>query len=132
MIRIIAGSLFPVENNNVILDRINPELEKFINHPFKNGSLKYDIQNKLGKAVIKEIGNIIEFRNKLIDELPREMEENFADVNKQLLELLNSEIELECNPVSLCKLLDEDCSGFNFSILDKYIADDRIQSHINN
>lgn len=125
MIKIVAGSLFQVENNTIILDRMNSELEKFINYSFRNTGLKYDIQNKLGKAVIKEIESINEFRIKLIEELQKENKDNSAEVNRRLFELLNSEIELECNPVSLSKLLDEDCSGFNFNILDKFISDDR-------
>lgn len=125
MIKVIAGSLFQTENNTIILDRMNSELERFINYSFKNTGLKYDIQNKLGKAVTKEIVSINEFRIKLIEESQKENKDNSAEVNRQLLELLNSEIELECNPVSLSKLLDENCSGFNFNILDKYIEDDR-------
>lgn len=125
MIKVIAGSLFLVENNAIILDRMNTELDKFINYPFINAGLKYDIQNKLGKAVIKEIESINEFRIKLVEELGRGNKDNSDEVNRQLIELLNSEIELECSRVSLSKLLDEDCSGFNFNILDKFIADDR-------
>lgn len=126
MIRIIGASLFAVENNNIILDKINPELEKFLNHPFSNGSLKYDVQNKLSKAVIKEAVNINEFRNKLTEEFPLNTEGNIAIVNSRLFELLNSEIELECSPVSLTKLISEDCSEFNFSLLDRFIVDDRV------
>jgi hypothetical protein len=125
MIKVIAGSLFFVENNTIILDRMNTELEKFINYPFVNAGLKYDIQNKLGKAVIKEIESINEFRIKLVGELGKEKNDNSDEVNRQLIELLNSEIELECGRVSLSKLLDENCSGFNFNILDKFIVDDR-------
>lgn len=126
MIKVIAGSLFHAENNSIVIDRVNVELEKFINHSFKNGGVKYDVQNKLGKAVIKEIAQVNEFRTKLMEELQDEKEGGTAEVNKKLFELLNSEIELECNPVSLSKLLEEDCSGFNFNILDKFILDDRV------
>jgi hypothetical protein len=123
MIKIIAGSLFRVENSAIILDRVNEELEKFINYPFRDGSLKYDVQNKLGKAVIKEIAGINEFRIKLSEELHVGTESD--EISKRLFDLLGSEIELECSPVSLSKLLSEDCSGFNFNVLDRFIADDR-------
>lgn len=126
MIKIMANCLFAVENNNLILNKLNPELEKFINHPYKNGSLKYDIQNKLGKSIVKEAINIEEFRQKLFSDNRQSSPENSDKINKQIYDLLNSEIELEAAPISLAKLANEDCSSFNFGALDKFIVDDRI------
>ncbi len=125
MIKIIANVLFAIENNNLLLNKLNQDLEKFINHPYKNGSLKYDIQNKLGKAVLKEVANIGEFRQKLLSEYPQEVQENREIVSNQIYDLLNSEIEIDAVPVSLAKMIDEDCSSFNFAFLDKFIIDDR-------
>jgi len=126
MIIIVANTLFALENNNLILNKLNPDLEKFINYSYKNGSLKYDIQNKLGKAIIKEMLNIDEFRQKLISENPRHTQDNCEMVNKQIHDLLNSEIEIDAAPISLSKLIDDDCSSFNFAVLDKFIIDDRV------
>lgn len=126
MIKLIANSLFALENNNLILNKLNPELERFLNHPYKNGALKYDIQNKLGKAVVKEITNIDEFRQKLIADNPADIPGNSEKINKQIYDLLNSEITLDAPPVSLLRLIDEDCSSFNFGMLDKFIMDDRL------
>jgi len=125
MIKIIAGYLFALENGTIILNKINPEIEKFINYPYKNGGLKYDIQNKIGKAVLREIESIINFRNTVVSEKSSSNENEENDSGKKLIELLNSEIELECSPVSLRKLSDENCSGLQFNILDKFILDDR-------
>ena len=122
MIKIRAGFLLAAEGNTIILDKLNEELDKFINHPYKNVLLKYDIQNRLGKAVMKEIMNIAEFRNRLIAESEGE---NADNANKEIMELLNSEITLDAGPVPLSKLEGEDCSGFNLNLLDKFIADDR-------
>lgn len=126
MIRIKAKELFAVEENKLIIDKINPEIEIFINHPYKNGSLKYDIQNKLGKSIINELNGIGEFRDRLVKEYSYDTEKNQEEMNRQLIDLLNSEITIEASPVSLSLLIKEECSGFNMALLDKFITDDRI------
>jgi hypothetical protein len=126
MIRIKAKELFAIEENKLIIDKINPEIEKFINHPYKNGSLKYDIQNKLGKSIINELAGIGEFRDRLFREHSSETETSKEEISRQLIDLLNSEITIEALPVSLSLLIKEECSGFDMALLDKFIADDRI------
>jgi len=127
MIKITARELFAVEGNNLIIDKINPAVEKFLNHPYRNGALKYDIQNKLGRMIYNEIISIIEFRNKLIEENPPDIAGNAEIINNKLGELLNSEITINARPVSLERLINEECSGFDFKLLDPFICDDRIK-----
>lgn len=125
MIKIYANSLFALENNNLILNKLNPELENFLNHPYKNGALKYDVQNKLRKAILKEVINIEEFRQKLVSDNPPDIPANNELINKQIYDILNSEIVIDVLPIGLSRLIEEDCSRFNFEFLDSYINDDR-------
>jgi hypothetical protein len=127
MIKIKARELFAVEGNNLIIDKINPAIEKFLNHPFRSGVLKYDIQNKLGRRIYNEIIGIAEFRSKLIEENPPEIAGNIEIINIKLGELLNSEISINARPVSLEGLIKEDCSEFDFQLLDPFICGDRIK-----
>ncbi|MBI1936651.1 MAG: hypothetical protein HYS25_00860 [Ignavibacteriales bacterium] len=48
------------------------------------------------------------------------------EFNKRLIELLNLEIELECNPIKLSKLDKEKClpAEIDFGVLDDFITDD--------
>lgn len=124
MIRVKTVRLFSIEGNSIIIDRMNESLEKFLAFPYKNVVLKYDIQNKIGKAVAGEINSIAEFRNKLIEECGGG-EDGAADANRRLVELLNRETELNVSPVPLSLLANEECSGFDFNYLDGFIKDDR-------
>ncbi|NJD23349.1 MAG: hypothetical protein FIA82_11890 [Melioribacter sp.] len=52
--------------------------------------------------------------------------DKMEEFQKQLDELLNMEIELECYPIKLSKLEAEaDCSQLNFGALEDFIDDDR-------
>ncbi len=124
MIKIKTIKLFAAEGKSIIIDRINNELERFLSAPYKNTGLKYDIQNRIGKAAAAEIDSIIEFRNKLIEENGCG-ETGLAEANKRIMELLNRETELNVNPVPLSRLLKEDCSGLDFNYLDDFVIDDR-------
>jgi Glu-tRNA(Gln) amidotransferase subunit E-like FAD-binding protein len=53
--------------------------------------------------------------------------EKLPEINKQIAELVNSEIELNVNKISLRKLAEEDCSEFNFNILEPFIEEDTEQ-----
>lgn len=51
--------------------------------------------------------------------------DNMEKYQKQLDEILNKEIELECYPIKLSKLENEDCTDLNFVALESFIDDDR-------
>ena len=124
MIKVKAIKLFAADGKSIIIDRMNNELEKFLSAQYKNTGLKYDIQNRIGKAAAAEIESITGFRNKLIEENGIG-EEGLAEANKRIMELLNRETELNANPVPLSSLLNEDCSELDFNYLDDFILDDR-------
>ena len=123
MIKVKGIILFARSGEEVLIDMVNPELAKFLNHPYKDVKLKYQIQNKIGLAIEKEIASIHEFYNKAKSEYPQDKPENVDKVNKDLLELLNSEVEIDVRPVKLSSLLKEDCGSLNFAVLDKFIEE---------
>lgn len=143
---------------NKEMNGVNPDLINLMTFEAKNAGLRYDIQTKLAKAVIKEYKNLQEAREALCRSLAVEKEvtidgevvktpfiieekegvktitqtydipiENEDEFNRQLMELLQNEVELHCYPISLRKLdLEPDTSKLNFAALESFIVDDRV------
>ncbi|MFA5803702.1 MAG: hypothetical protein WC879_03570 [Melioribacteraceae bacterium] len=76
------------------------------------------------ESLIKMIdGN--EVKGKKVLENSYDLGDKMEEFQKQLNELLNMEIELECYPIKLSKLDAEDCTDLNFAALGSFIDDDR-------
>jgi len=135
MIKIKAAQLIHIENGQVILDRLNLEISKFLDHPWNDPLLKFDIQTILGGKIIQKINDILHFRMELIKQYPEPVApkagaakgKNAKIIEEKLIDLLNSEIEIEANPVRISRLVNESCPDLNFFYLKPFLEDDRCQ-----
>jgi len=124
MIKIKPITVIKAENKKVFVDQMRNELVALANYQFKSAIVSHKVNNHIIKPIVNEINNILETREKLIKEFPQDKPENVESVNAKIIELLNTEIEFDVKPVKLSLLENEDCSGLNFAVLEKYFEDD--------
>lgn len=70
----------------------------------------------------KDVGNIMMGEMNVLD-ITADKKDEF---DKHLSEMIENEIELSCHPIKLSRLIQyADCSELDFSVLEKFIIDDR-------
>jgi len=124
MMKIRPITVIKADNGEVFADQLSPELAALANYPFKSAIVSHKVNNFIIKPIVKEINNILETREKLIKEFPQNKVENVKKVNVKTLELLNSEQDFDIKRVKLSLLKNEDCSGLNFAVLERFFEDD--------
>ena len=124
MIKIKGIKLFKMDENGLVyLGSMSEEVNNLLRAPFKNALLKYEIQTKLGAAIFKTINEIYEFRNSLNSEMSKGKKKQTEDINKKVLELVNSELEIDAEPIFIGRLKGEDCSTIDFAYLKEFFRE---------